>query len=135
MLRSGNILDHESTIDRHNERFLPLRARFAGEAATVAAVTILFASLSRNSTDRTSGQIGMIEDRYRYATPRGIVALAGISESKAHAALILFKQRGRWIDLRDPAVRIYLKGNKPAALNRQRSAQSLNCAIRSALRM
>ena len=51
----------------------------------------------------------MIEDRYRYATPRGIAALAGISESKAHAALILFKQRGRWIDLRDPAVRIYLE--------------------------
>ena len=51
----------------------------------------------------------MIEDRYRYATPRGVAAIAGISELRAEAALTLFKWRGRWIDLRDPAVRLYLE--------------------------
>ena len=51
----------------------------------------------------------MIEDRYRYATVRGIVALAGISELHAEAALFLFKRRGQWIDLHDPTVRIYLE--------------------------
>ena len=51
----------------------------------------------------------MIEDRYRYATVRGVAALAGISELHAEAALFLFKRRGQWIDLHDPTVRLYLE--------------------------
>ena len=53
--------------------------------------------------------MGMNEDRFIFATKRGVAAIAGVSDLHAEAVLILFKRRGRWIDLRDPAVRIYLE--------------------------
>ena len=46
---------------------------------------------------------------FYFANVRGVAAIAGISELRAEAALRLFKWRERWIDLRDPAVRLYLE--------------------------
>ena len=71
---------------------------------------------------------------FYFANVRGVAATAGISELRAEAALTLFKRRGRWIDLRDPAVRLYLEKQRSRRIESTTFARFSSFATRSALR-